>query len=753
MTKTLRPCYSAFLFCLFLIRVRSVFHPWLNLFSTLSIGHCALMQASVSAADDNPRDLMVWTAEHPTGKTWAKLGPKGGLTVGPDKGVDDKGKCLVLRIDGDGWSGCGLNWKGWYPADAGDDVAKFNSLIFHIRQVSKFDHADLGIRLVDNIKRADDEPASHTVQIVGSGALKQINGDWQRVVLPLRLFTQNRPLDLKRLWGIDFFKVGNDPVAFDIDRIGFARIITRFKAGPAVTAKGFVQPDKELHTIHDEIYGVCDWPRDKLAEYAIPITRWGGNTSTRYNWKLNVTNSAADWYFKNHGPAIDRLADTAYLKNIEIAKALGGTCYQTVPMIGWVSKDATSYSFSVAKYGKQKATEPGHPDVGDGIKLDGKMVTGNDPHDTSIEAPPEFVGDAVRFVVHEAGKADAGGVKYWVLDNEPMLWNSTHRDVHPKPLSYDGLWDRTVKYGEIIKRADASAKVAGYCSWGWTDLFYSAADVCDNAEGRPDCAAHDKIPLCEWYLRKCAAYKKAHDGTNLVDVLDVHWYPQGEIDGQGIYRGRSDDPALCALRLRSTRDLWDTKYQQESWIRKTTNPGPVALIPRIRKWIETNDPGMMLSLGEYNYGGSDNVSGGLAQAELFGIFARERLDLAFIWSHPEGSQESAWKLFRNYDGAKGRFGNRFLECSSEHADISMFAARRTEDKCATIVIVNKNLHSPCTFSLDLNGLAGTVRVWRFDQDHDNQVVEVEKAAGNTKETLTLELPAASASMVVIKPER
>ena len=64
----------------------------------------------------------------------------------------------------------------------------------------------------------------------------------------------------------------------------------------------------------------------------------------------------------------------------------------------------------------------------------------------------------------------------------------------------------------------------------------------------------------------------------------------------------------------------------------------------------------------------------------------------------------------------------------------------------------KNLNSPATLTLDLNGLAGTYRVWRFDQDNDTKVTEVVKAAGKVKGTLELELPAASASMIVVKPE-
>ena len=170
----------------------------------------------------------------------------------------------------------------------------------------------------------------------------------------------------------------------------------RFKAGPAYTASARVETDQPGRPISNGIYGVCDLPRDKLIEYGIKITRWGGNPSTRYNWELGVDNGAADWYFKNRGNLLEHPADNGWLKTIERNQAFGATTYQTVPMIGWVAKDASSYGFSVAKYGPQKATEPGHPDVGNGVKPDGSFVTGNDPNDTSAAAPPEFIAEGVQ---------------------------------------------------------------------------------------------------------------------------------------------------------------------------------------------------------------------------------------------------------------------------------------------------------------------------------------------------------------------
>ncbi|MEZ4681179.1 MAG: hypothetical protein R2932_43895 [Caldilineaceae bacterium] len=35
------------------------------------------------------------------------------------------------------------------------------------------------------------------------------------------------------------------------------------------------------------------------AAVALPIRRWGGNGTTRYNWQLDVANHTKDWFFEN----------------------------------------------------------------------------------------------------------------------------------------------------------------------------------------------------------------------------------------------------------------------------------------------------------------------------------------------------------------------------------------------------------------------------------------------------------------------
>lgn len=701
--------------------------------------------------DDGP-EKVVWSGEKNTGKTWATLGPSGGITFPANSGMNG-GTALTITMDGKEYRGCGLNWKGWFPEDACDNATRFNALVFYIRQLTHVPDADLTVHLVDNLPRAMGSHASNGLRVRVDGGVEMIGGEWQKVVMPLDRFAQNMPLKRDKLWGIDFSNVGKDHLVFQIDRITLTNdkaARPKFPKHAGYTATVKVDTAHPGHEIKDTIYGVCGLGRDKLAEYGVPLTRWGGNTSSRYNWKINADNGAADWFFKNRGEPICDPEDNGYVRTIRANKEFGGSAYITIPTLGWVAKDNSSYSFPIRKYGEQKSTEPGHGDVGNGIAKNDRVIDKSDATDTSIAADPNFVAEAVQVALRRAGKACEGGVRYWVLDNEPMLWHKTHRDVRSDPLGYDELWERTVCYAEAIKKADPTAKVAGFCSWGWNDLFYSAKDEGnDHYASKPDYRAHGQEPLAAWFIRKCGEYKQKN-GKPLVDVFDFHWYPQAEVMRETPYNGKGMDVRLNELRLRSTRDLWDPQYAQESWIARSGDGKPTALFRRIHEWVDKYNPGMEISLGEYNFGGGDNVTGGLAQADVFGILAQERADLAFIWHTPEGWQNCAWQLFRNYDGKGGRFGNRFLSSTSDQRNLSIYAAKRDKDGATTVVLINKDLGGPCEVKLEMPGVAGKVRIWRFDQENE-QVVEIETSGVEAKGGVRLTVPAASASMVVITP--
>jgi len=52
--------------------------------------------------------------------------------------------------------------------------------------------------------------------------------------------------------------------------------------------------------ISPDIYGLAAPSASTVTKWKVPLIRWGGNTSERYNWQLgNAWNTGNDWYFEN----------------------------------------------------------------------------------------------------------------------------------------------------------------------------------------------------------------------------------------------------------------------------------------------------------------------------------------------------------------------------------------------------------------------------------------------------------------------
>jgi len=169
-------------------------------------------------------------------------------------------------------------------------------------------------------------------------------------------------------------------------------------------------------------------------------------------------------------------------------------------------------------------------------------------------------------------------------------------------------------------------------------------------------------------------------GVQLVDVIDVHIYPQGANVGTS-----AEDPLTAALRLRSTRDLWDPTYTDESWINE-----PIYLIPRIQEWIGTYNPGLQVAVSEYNWGTDDIITGALAQVMILGIFAKSQVYLATRWVAPDldTKTEEAFRIFTNYDGKGSSVQGNSIGAESNNS-IEAEAYAFNNNGQLFVIIVNK----------------------------------------------------------------
>ncbi|MEM7052675.1 MAG: glycoside hydrolase family 44 protein [Acidobacteriota bacterium] len=588
-------------------------------------------------------------------------------------------------------------------------------------------------------------------------------GSWQRRTLDLRA----AGLAFGNFDGVVFQDTsGGDQPPLFLDEIALRRDDS--PPPPPLPVAVDVDPRADRRAIDPRIYGISFGDPDRNALVGYPFRRWGGNSVTRYNWETAVHNTASDYFFQN---IPDPVTDPALLPHgsssdnfVDETLATGAEVLLTAPAIGWVPLDAREkkWSFSQIKYGAQESDEcrfygaspppwctadSGNGDCNPAVNTsgfcsaDGEIV-GNDPADTSKAVTPSYIGDWVRHVVSRVGTAAAGGVRYWAIDNEPMLWNSTHRDVHPDPVTYDELWSRTLAYSAAIKDADPSAEVFGPVVWGWCAYFSSASDAAfpnGSCTDGPDRQSHGNLPLLEWYLQQVCAEETAN-GRRPIDYLDIHVYPQDGIAGLD---GPGEDPDTAARRLRSVRELWDPTYVSESWINQ-----PIYLIPRLRSWIDQRCPGVGLAFTEYRWGSDDGASSALAHAEALALFGREGVDVAARWVAPEADSrvEDAFELFLNYDGAGARVDGDSVRARSDRPDDLGTYAIAGPGGELWLVLINRatgDLEAEIEVAEPLTG--ATAAVYRFSSSDSLAPDGTVPVSGDR---LTVVMPARSVALVV-----
>ena len=454
------------------------------------------------------------------------------------------------------------------------------------------------------------------------------------------------------------------------------------------------------------VYG-ASFPTPAFAAAAnISLSRWGGNTTTSYDYRSDYWNLGNDWYFENYKAKDSAAASPSALEDlVTTAAAAGERAAVTVPVLGWVAKADDGCGFPVSVYAAQQSTDYWRPACGNGRNTAGDdLPVTRAASATSLPfGPAEVTGMATHLAATNPPTAPP---LYYQLDNEPSLWSSTHRDVQPTAVSGTTLFAKSTAAADAILAGDPTAVVTGPGDWGWCAYFWFPLDGCGAGTDR---TAHGGIDLGAAYL------KAFHDhdvlvGHRTLSVLDEHFYPQGQ--GIALTNG-AGDAATQALRLRSTRALWDPTYEDESWIATTGVNTHVMLVPRMKAWVDAYYPGTGLAIGEYNFGALDTMNGALAQADVLGILGREGVRWAALWGPPDTATAPgtfAFRMFRNLDGHGAGFGTTSLPATSaDQAKIAVYAAARP-DGTLTAVVVNKSttdLTSPVTVVGATLGQTGT----------------------------------------------
>jgi hypothetical protein len=459
------------------------------------------------------------------------------------------------------------------------------------------------------------------------------------------------------------------------------------------------------------------------------IVRSGGNRLTAYNWENNYSNAGADYGPYNNDNYMvwsqSGIPSGQYLVPGKAITYFRDRCIAdqqdsivTLQMAGYVSAD-----------GSGLVTLPGQVAPSSRFKkvvfAKGSAFTLN-PVTTDANV---YMDEFVNFLVNSYGRAGTtNGIKFYDLDNEPDLWSdgawgATHPEVHQADPCCVELKDKTVALAIAVKNVDPNAQLLGPVSYGFQGFrtFQDAVDWPAQTVNN-----YDPNWFLSYYLDKMEANSVAA-GKRLLDVLDVHWYPEARdgnmtaIDGNRI----TDVPSVysaanCNARMQAPRTLWDTSYVypdgEVSWINRWVS-NLLPIIPNLKKTITNYYPDTNLAFTEYDYGGQTHWSGGIATADVLGIFGKYGVYIANYWGG--GSYvNAAVKIYTNYDNAKSTFGDtEVYSIMSNKVDSSIYASVFSDYACELhMIVINKNIDNAIsgTFNITSPQKFKSGRVWHFD---------------------------------------
>jgi uncharacterized protein (TIGR03437 family) len=516
------------------------------------------------------------------------------------------------------------------------------------------------------------------------------------------------------------------------------------------------------HAINPNIYGVGAFTdsdnnvlTSDLAAVNAPIHRYGGDLSSTYNWQQDAWNLDHDWYWESYllsSPQTEGAFADSFISGTRAAN-VGTEPAITIPMLPYIAKvgpdantgAASLWSYSIAKYGAQTGADPWQADAGNGTgSATGKPILTNNPTDANVANSVTIQQAWLQHLLSRWGASTtATGVKYYILDNEPSIWSSSHQDVHPAAETYQELYDDIVAYAGAIRAADPKAKIIGPEEWSWWAMWESGYDQANGTGGGSDYATHNNTYYYPWLLQQLYKYEQT-TGTRLIDILTVHCY--NTVPGGG------DDATSQQQRNRQTRILWDPAFANTAdWQTSSgLNNEIEEYIPLMKSWVNQYYPGLAIGCTEYDWGDDNELNGATAQADVLGIYGAYGFDLATIWGVPAYPTFLAFEIYRNYDGRLSTFGNTSVSATVANPDnLSAFAALRSSDGALTVMVINKQQGStPVSISLANFSSAGTAQAYQISSATQTSIDSLGSVA-IANNTIGTTVPSQSITLFVV----
>jgi hypothetical protein len=427
------------------------------------------------------------------------------------------------------------------------------------------------------------------------------------------------------------------------------------------------------------------------------FNRYGGNNTTPLNWETGYTNAGADWQYLNYDYPLASAGGSAgtmpvgpgnaFTPRIDFAHAHNAAQLVTVPIIGYVAKDASGAQPLLTA---PDAMTPATPDPAHWLQALPSNPAGATANPNTTDGFV-YTDDFVKWMDAKYPNAKTDPVKsiQYELDNEPDLWSGTHPEIRGRfngndiPTEFDELVNKTAVHAKAVKSQVPNAVVYGGAFALWdalVNLKHAAAPT-------------GYTYYLDYFLEKMKLASDAA-GTRLMDVVDFHWYPQG---GQISNNYATQNTQAINDREQEPRSLWDNSYRETSWVAGAVpdEPAsncdsrgycPIYFLPRMQAHIDKFYPGTKIAIGEYSYGRGGDISAAIANADALGIFGKYGVYAATMWplgnewaynlpanncngdgtcvlTHARRCELMAIDIYRNYDSNNAKFGDTSIATS------------------------------------------------------------------------------------------
>jgi hypothetical protein len=559
-----------------------------------------------------------------------------------------------------------------------------------------------------------------------------------------------------------FDAAGVSPNSMQVSATPAAPVTPVTPVTPAAGGVSVTVNPASTHPISPYIYGVnganstSTFPPGTGSARPANLTfdRSGGNRLTAYNWETNASNAGSDYLYENDAFLSGSKVPAAVVTEFVAAdQSAGLASLITFQMQGLVAADEDAAD----------TMNMSNPPVSDANRFDKVVYKKSTVSSVPFTATPdltdgyvfmdEMIWNVDRYFSGQNifGSNPATQRVFAQLDNEPDLWNSTHKEIQGATnITPSAFVTKSINLAEALKAQFPSLVVFGAVNYGFLGIYSWQGAIANATPSGNDWFADQYLTA----MHSAAA----SFGKPVVDVYDFHWYSSASDDNGGAItdlNGATLTAAQVQAIVQSPRSLWDKTYAENSWIAQNLG-GPIYILGRLQAKIAAENPGMKLSISEYNNGGAQHIAGTIAEADNLGVFGAQNLFAANLW--PLVTSEpyilAGFRAFRDFDGAGSNFGDTSVQATSSNVgNVAVYVSTdSTRPGRVVMVAINRSTASQAT-TIAGQPLSGTAHLYRMSAATASSQTTVQPVAAGTQSvsgsSITLTLPAMSVTTIDI----